>query len=167
MSSSDCQDTLDDHYYRTLTHGTHYRGSLAVSTLVRVLDGLVGSDCFDEHDVSNDFALELHLRCVVSTLRLFKLYGKYNSARYLSFDLLEKLYNSMALWAQCHCRQAWKGYRSKQKYSLENYNNEFLIIYARDLLAALSTNRDLTGHAVAKLAAGIPRTSPVFLVISH
>jgi len=72
----------------------------------------------------------------------------------------------MALWAQCHCRQAWK-VRSKQKYSLENYNNEFLIIYARDLLAALSTDRDLTGHSVAKLAAGIPRTSPVFLVISH
>lgn len=161
---SNCQDTLDEHYYRTLTYGAHYRATLTVSTVVRVLDALVSTDCFDENDVSNDFALELHLRCVVSTLRVFKLYGKYNCSRYLSFDLLEKLYSSLAIWAQCHCRQAWKGYRPKQKYSLENYNNEFLIIYARDLLSTLSADRDLTVHAVSKLAAGIPLASPVPLV---
>jgi len=163
---SNRQDSLDDYYYKTLTFGPHYKATLTTSTIIRVLDALVSTDCFDEHDVSNDFALELHLRCVVSTLRVFKLYGRYNTSRHLSFDLIDKLYNCLAQWAQYHCRQAWKGARSKQKYSLENYNNEFLIIHARDLLTALSSERDLTVHAVSQLAAGIPLASPVILICS-
>jgi hypothetical protein len=121
---------------------------------------LVSADCFDEHDQSNDFALELHLRCVVAALRLLKLHGSYNCSRALNFDLLEKLYNALSQWAQHHCRQAWKGYGLKLKYSLENYNNEFLIVYARDLISEISTDRDLTIQAMTRVAAGITFSQP-------
>jgi hypothetical protein len=128
---------------------------LSTTTLIRALEVLVTADCLDEHDPSNDFTLELHLRCVVAALRVLKLHGSYNCARAIKFDLLEKLYNSLSQWAQHHCRQAWKGYGTKLKYSLENYNNEFLIVYARDLISAISTDRDLTIEAVTRVAAGI------------
>jgi len=139
-----------------VTHGLQYHAVLSISTIVRVLEVLTAVDPFDEHDQSNDFALELHLRCVVSALRIIHSQGTIACARHLTFDLIERIYVSLAKWGEYHCHQAWQPQRLKSRHFVENYNNEFLTVYAKDLVAAVSCDRDLTVHAVTHIAAGIP-----------
>ena len=138
-----------------MTHGAHYRSLLSTSTLIRIIDTLLNTDCFDEHDQAYQFALELHLRCVVAALRSLTLYGSYSRSRYLTFDLLENLYNSLSKWAQYHSIQSQKGLRPRPSDFLENYNNEFLIVYARDLLCSVSWDRDLMIQSVSRISEGI------------
>lgn len=128
---------------------------MSVSTVIRTLDVLVGADLFDEHDQSDDFALELHLRCVVAALRVLTLYGAFNCRGYLTFDLLDKIYSTLAKWATCHSLQSGSGFRSFPPRSFENCNNEFQLVFARDWIASVSSDRDLASHAVAHLAAAV------------
>jgi hypothetical protein len=122
---------------------------------------LAAVDCFDELDQLNNFALELHLRCVVSALRLLRTLGSSARAHYLTFGFLERLYVSLSKWAEYHCHHSWHPFRIKSKHFVENSNNEFLLVYAKDLVAALSCDRDLTIHAVTKVAAGLPLSQVV------
>jgi hypothetical protein len=73
----------------------------------------------------------------------------------MTFDFLDKIYNDMSKWWKCQQRQVQEARRSRFKPSLENYNNEFLIVYAIDLIAAVSADRDLTTQAVTRVAAGV------------
>ena len=147
-----------------MTWGLHYRSVLSISTIIRIVDLLASADIFDENDQSDDFALELHLRCLVAALRVLTLFGTYNCVGFLTFDLLEKLYNSLAKWAHYHSLRSQKGYRSHYSGSLQNYNNEFLIVYARDLVASVSSDRDLMIQAVARVAAGVNLTHSVLQI---
>ena len=139
-----------------MTYGLHHQSVLSISTLIRTIGVLGQLDLFDEHDTANDFALELHLRCVVSALRVLKLHGAYVCAQHLTFDFLERLYVALTKWGEWHSKQAWQSFRMKPKNFVENYNNEFLIVLAKDLVASIACDRDLSILAVAKVAAGIP-----------
>jgi hypothetical protein len=95
------------------------------------------------------------MRCVVSALRVLKLHGAYACAQYLTFDFLERLYVALTKWGEWHSKQAWQSFHIKSRNFLENYNNEFLIVLAKDLVASVSSDRDLSVTAVVKVAAGI------------
>jgi hypothetical protein len=152
------QDTLEEHYYKALTHGLHYQPLLSASTVLGIVETLLNVDGFDEYDLVNPFALELHLRCVIAALRALTLYGNYNCSRLLRFDLLDTMYNSFAKLAYRHSIQSQKGFRPRSSDFLEHYNNEFLIVYARDLVASLTWDRDLMLQAVARISDGIRGT---------
>jgi hypothetical protein len=156
------QEALDRHYYKSVTYGLQYTTVLSISTIVHALEVLTTLDCCEENDQSNGFPLELHLRCVVSALKLLHLQGTNACARHLTFDFIERLQTALTRWATDHCRQAW-GTGREQGKTFENYNNEFLIVYAKDLVARVSCDRDLTVHAVTHIAAGIPLSHLVFV----
>jgi hypothetical protein len=133
---------------------------LSLSTAVRIVDVLVNVDFFDEDDLSNHFAIELHLRCVISALRVLTTFGSYNIASYLTYEIVERLYNTLAMWSQMVGLHEQKAVRSNVRAHLETYDAEYLLVYTRDLAASISTDRDLMVQAVVKLAGGVsPRTS--------
>src|SRR5271167_2066280 len=124
------KETLDDHNYKVLTHGLHYHASLSISTIVRILDILLSTDYFDEHFFAGDHALEMHLRCIVAALRTLTIYGNHNCSRFLSFDFLERVYYTLDKWAQYNTV-------SSRVEPVLNFDNEFLLVYARDLISSL------------------------------
>jgi hypothetical protein len=146
-----------------VTHGPHYRSSLSSSTLFRIVDVLICTEFFDNQTQDNDMALELHLRCIIAALRIIKINGFYSSN--LTFDFLDKVHNSMSKWVKYeHWSQSQDACRSNSK-PLANCNNEFLTIYAIDLISAVSTDRDLTTQAVTRVAAGVALMARLVQVI--
>jgi hypothetical protein len=91
----------------------------------------------------------------VATLQILKVRGANSCSKFLTFEFLDKIYDSMSKWWEYHHRQSLETHRIGLKHSLENYNNEFLIVYATDLISAVSADRDLTTHAVTHVAAGV------------
>lgn len=142
------KETLDDHNYKALTYGLHYQSTLSISTVVRVLDTLLSTDYFDEHFYAGDHALEMHLRCIIAALQTLTIYGNHNCAPFLTFDFLERVYHSMAKWAQYNIAPS-------RVEPVLNFDNEFLLVYARDLISSLSSDRDLMVQAVTKIAGGL------------
>ena len=145
------QDLLEDHYYKLLTHGLHYRSVLLTSTVIRAVDVLTSTDYFDEHQHSGALALELHLRCVVAALRVLTIFGSHNCAPFLTFDLLESVNRSLASWALYTCVYPGRTLQNQ----VDNLNTEFLIVYARDFISSVSSDRDLTAQTVSKITAGL------------
>jgi hypothetical protein len=138
-----------------VTQGLHCRSLLSTSTLIRVLDVLISIGSFDPNSQYVTFELELHLRCLVAALRVLTAYGSYNCSGYLTFNLLSRLYSSLAKWAQFQVPRGQSLYQSIYAGSVKNYNNEFLIVHARDLVASVSSDRDLMVQTVTKIAAGL------------
>jgi hypothetical protein len=130
---------------------------LTTSTVIRTVDVLLNVDCFEEHNQTNEFALELHLRCLVVALKILTVCGSYNCVNYLTFDLLENMYSSLAKWAQYHSLLTQRNPRIES----ENYNNEFLIVYARDLISSMSWDRDVMIQSATRIAAGVRDAPPI------
>jgi hypothetical protein len=139
----------------------HYHSILSAKTVVRTIDILVDSQHFEDYDQSRNFALEFHLRCIVASLRILTIYGGYYCSDLLTFDLLEKWYNSLSSWAQYSCVHHGRNV-SLSENLVENFNNEFLIVYVRDIISSLSSDRDLITQAVARLAVGITLGDSVY-----
>jgi len=138
-----------------VTHGLHYRSVLSTSTLIRVLDVLIITGTFDPNSQYVTFELELHLRCLVAALRILTVYGSFNCSGYLTFGLLSRLHNSLATWTQFLVPHGQSLYHSIYTGMAKNYNNEFLIVHARDLVASVSSDQDLMSQTVAKIATGL------------
>ena len=116
---------------------------------------LISTGSFDPNSQYVTFELELHLRCLVAALSVLTAYGTYNCSGYLTFDLLSRLYSSLAKWAQFQVPHGQSLYQSIYAGGEKNYNNEFLIVHARDLVASISSDRDLLVQTVTKNAAGL------------
>lgn len=73
----------------------------------------------------------------------------------LNFATWEGLYKRMPKWQEYHNGQVLSSKRIEDK--IKNYNNEFLIVYAQDLLTTMPNDRtiaaNLTTRAVATAAA--------------
>ena len=162
--AADRQETLEEHYYKFVTQGLHYRSVLSTSTLIRVLDVLINAGSFDPNAQYVSFELELHLRCLVAALRVLAAYGSFNCSGYLTFDLLGRLYSSLAKWAQFLVPRGQSLYQTIYAGSVKNYNNEFLIVHARDLIASVSSDRDLMVQTVTNISAGLHIPSVISLL---
>src|SRR5204863_2638659 len=96
-------------------------------------------DFFNHYNPSTHFDLELHLRCVIAALRLLSLHGIQSGTGMLTFESFNDLYNRMSWWENYHVQQvqALKGKPEQTK----NYNNEFLILYSRDMISSMPSDR--------------------------
>ena len=88
---------------------------------------------------------------MVAALRVLTIFGSYNCAPFLTFDLLENLFTSLSNWALYTCVHPGRTLQNQ----VDNLNNEFLIVLATDLVSSISSDRDLTIQAVSKVAAGL------------
>ena len=116
---------------------------------------LIITGTFDPNSQYFAFELELHLRCVTAALRILTVYGSFNCSGFLTFGLLSRLHNSLAIWTQFLVPHGLSLYQSIYAGKAKNYNNEFLIVYARDLVASVSSDQDLMSQTVSKIAAGL------------
>jgi len=112
---------------------------------------LICNDWFNHHTPRTHFDLELHLRCIVASLRLLSAHGIQTGSGSLTFAFYDELYNRMAWWQTFHLGQV-QGARSVED-KVKNYNNEFLIVYARDLIAALPSDRTIATNLATRLIA--------------
>jgi hypothetical protein len=81
---------------------------------------------------------------------------------------VEKLCDTLARWSQMVGLHQQKGVRPNTRAQFESYYDaEYFIVYARDLIASMSTDRDLMVQAVIKLAGGISPRASVNISPSH
>jgi hypothetical protein len=95
--------------------------------------------------------LELHLRCVVASLRLLSLHGIEPGSGTLTFAYFDELYNRMARWQSFH-QKLVENTRDPEG-ATKNYNNEFLIAYARDLISSVPSDRTVAQNLAKRLMA--------------
>lgn len=128
------------------TFGLHHRSTLSTPVLTRIIRVLLMHDFFDHHTQCTQLDLELHLRCVIASLRLLSVHGICPGSGTLRFGYFNELYNRMS-W--------WQDYNSGQSGSEEtkNYNNEFLIVYATDLIASVPSDRTRSANVATRMIA--------------
>jgi hypothetical protein len=73
----------------------------------------------------------------------------------LKFDFFEKLYNFMPQWQAYHNGQVDSASRigSQVKIKNKNYNNEFLIVYAQDLISSIPSDRTIAANITSRVMA--------------
>ena len=106
---------------------------------------------FCHHSESMSLDLELHLRCIVAALRLLSVHGIKSGTGTLTFDYFNELYNRMQWWYNFSVAQHQNIARSGEKE--KNYNNEFLIVYARDLISSIPSDRTITADVASRMIA--------------
>jgi hypothetical protein len=149
---------MDDHYYNTTTIGLFYTSTLTTETLLHVSECLICNDFFHHHGLDTPYHLELHLRCIVSALRLLKVHGIARGSGTMAFDLFDRLYNRMSKWRDYHKAEPVRD-QGGRNYERTNYNNEFLLVYATDLISSLPSDRTLTDHISRRVVAGLSAIS--------
>ena len=110
-------------------------------------------DFFNYNTSRSHFDLELHLRCIVAALRLLSTHGIQPGSGSLSFDLFNQLYNRMSWWEEYQRRQS--AALKKNPNETKNYNNEFLIVYARDLISSMPSDRTMATNVATRMVAGL------------
>src|SRR2546423_10253278 len=143
---------MERQHYNFTTFGLYHRSTLSTPILVRVVKALVLEDFFCHHNETSILDLELHLRCMIVALRLLYSHGIEREAGSLTSGLLDQLYNRMALWQIYNERQVDNN-KKKSPLGAKNYNNEFLIVYARDLIAALPSDTSILVNATNRMLA--------------
>jgi hypothetical protein len=98
---------------------------------------------FDYHTQSMLFDLEIHLRCIVAALRLLSVHGIRPGTGTLTFQYFNELYNHMSKWYSFAMSE---NYKRTGPGKHKNYNNEFLVVYARDLISSITTDRTITAE---------------------
>jgi hypothetical protein len=109
------------------------------------------NDFFNHHTPSTQFDLELHLRCIVAGLRLLSVHGIQPGSGTLTFDFFNNLYNRMSWWENYHLGQV-TGLKEKSE-QIKNYNNEFLVVYARELISSMPSDRTLATNVATRMIA--------------
>jgi hypothetical protein len=73
----------------------------------------------------------------------------------LQFDFFEELYDRMPKWNEYHNGQVEKASRigTQVKIKNKNYNNEFLIVYAQDLISSIPSDRTLAANITSRVMA--------------
>lgn len=71
----------------------------------------------------------------------------------LTFVYFDELYNRMARWQTYHLGQVEraKGVEGTTK----NYNNEFLIVYARDLISSVPSDQTVATNVAQRMIAAV------------
>jgi hypothetical protein len=107
------------------------------------------SELFSHYTPNTHFDLELHLRCVVAALRLLSVHGIQPGTGMLTFESFNDLYNRMSWWENYHLQQI-QTLKEKSEQT-KNYNNEFLILYARDMISSMPSDRTLASNVATRM----------------
>ena len=134
-------------------YGLHHRSTLSTPILVRIVRDLICHDFFNHHSLRTHLDLELHLRCIVASLRLLSAHGIQTGSGIATFASVDELYSRMARWDTY--RQAQVEGATEENEAAKNYINEFLIVYARDLISSLPSDRDVAGYLVTRIIAAM------------
>ena len=130
-----------------LTFGLYHPEVVPTNTLLRIVHDLICENFLEYYGVNSDFELELHLQCIVSGLRLLSRHGIYPGLGNVTFELFDKLYNRLSQWNTYLSRQA--GINGHKR----NYNAEFLLVFAKDLIISLPSDRTLTRNVLKRVLA--------------
>ena len=132
-------------------YGLYHRATLSTPILIRIIHDLICHDFFYHHSSQTHLDLELHLRCIIASLRLLSAHGIQEGMGTLSFSYFDELYNRMSVLQSYHRGQVerLKGIDE----AIKNYNNEFLIVYARDLISSVPSDRTVATNVTTRMIA--------------
>lgn len=142
------QNIFDSQDYYITKFGLGHPETLSTPILVRFIRELSIND-FDYHVKDMLLDLELHLRCIVSALRLLFSHGIRPGTGTLTFQYFNDLYNRMSWWYNFAISENCRMTESEGKQ--KNYNNEFLVAYARDLISSIRTDRTFTAEVGSRM----------------
>jgi hypothetical protein len=71
----------------------------------------------------------------------------------MTFSSFDELYNRMARWQTYHLGQVER-VRGVEE-TTKNYNNEFLIVYARDLISSVPSDRTVAANFTTRMIAAV------------
>src|SRR5688572_3773854 len=116
-------------------------------TLINSLKALANPTLFDYYSKENMARLELHLRTWVAVLEQihFSL-----SPIILSKDLQDKIYDSLARFAEIH-HKAIRALQKDDKNINFNYNIDFLLIHLRDTLHSLRNDEAVFQEMIRRI----------------
>jgi len=134
---------------------------VSTNTLLRIIQDLISERFFEYHGSNPDFELELHLQCIVSGLRLFSRHGIYPASGSVSFEVFDKLFDRLCCWQVDLERRA----ETKGLLDNRNYNAEFLLVFAKDLVSSLPNDRTFTQTVLKRVLTAGPTIGS--LVHSH
>lgn len=132
-------------------YGLYHRATLSTPILIKIIHELICHDFFYHHGSHTHLDLELHLRCIVASLRLLSAHEIQDGMGTLAFSYFDELYNRMSVWQSYHRGQVEAVQGPKE--ATENYNNEFLIVYARDLISSVPSDRTVTTNVATRMIA--------------
>jgi hypothetical protein len=133
---------LEEEYYHVTAFGLHHLSTLTTPALLELIEALICRDWFRISTNDTHFDIEIHLRCVITSLRLLSARGVNRGSGKLRFEVFDKLYSRMRIWQNCHNGQC-----------IKNHNNEFLIVYAQDLIASFPNDRTFAANIVSRAIA--------------
>lgn len=122
---------------------------MSTNTLLRIIQDLICENFLEYHGTNSNYELELHLQCIVSGLRLLSRHGIYPGSGNVTFELFDKLYNRLSHWNIYLDREA----EIKASDLERNYNAEFLLVFAKDLITSLPNDRTLTRNVLKRVLA--------------
>jgi hypothetical protein len=124
-------------HYNVLTYGFYDPSTVSRPTLVQILSDLICLDFFQVNAPNSDLRLELHLQCIVAGLRLLTMHQSQPGSPAVPSGMMEKLARHMSRWESYHVRQNSSILVAEDP----NFNNEFLLVYARDLINSVGSDR--------------------------
>jgi hypothetical protein len=148
-----CKDVFEEQQQQVLLHGVHHRDSVSSPVLKHVTRELICCHSLTATSFLNSSELELHLRCIVASLRLLISHAGQDV---VSRSLCEELYHGMSEWQQ-QLSETIKRTRDV----LRNYNNDFLVLYAKDLIASMSSSKSVGAQVSAKMIAAMSSLDPM------
>ena len=132
-----------------LTYGLYHPAVVSTSTLLRVTEDLICENFLQYHTPTSEFELELHLQCIISALRLLSLHGIYPGSGNVAYSLFDKLYNRLNHWNTYAVGQT----DLKNPNCQPNFNSEFLLVFAKDLISSLPNDRTFTRNILNRIIA--------------
>lgn len=145
------QDIFEAQHQRIAMYGLYHRSILSTPILIRIIRDLICHDFFLHHSSRTHLDLELHLRCIVASLRLLSAHGIQDDTGTLSFAYFDELYSRMTVWQSYHRGQVERA--AAKEEATKNYNNEFLIVYARDLISSVPSDRTVAANVATRMIA--------------
>lgn len=147
------QDIFESQHQNIALYGLYHRSTLSTPILTRLIRELICNDFFNHHNPRSHLDLELHLRCIVASLRLLSAHGIQAGSGTLTYSFFDELYNRMSRWQSYHIAQV-EGARGVEE-STKNYNNEFLIVYARDVISSIPSDRTAATNIATRMMAAV------------
>jgi hypothetical protein len=129
--------------------GMHHQFTLTTPLLTHIIHELICNDFFKHHNSNTHFDLELHLRCTIAALKLLSVHGIQAGSGTLTFAYFDELYNCMANWQKYDLEQI-QGAKSVEA-NTRNYNNDFLIVYATDLIRVMPSDRTVVNNVTTRI----------------
>jgi hypothetical protein len=142
------QTVLETQQLVITKYGVYHDHTLSTPLLMRIIIDLLahGQFFFAHHTVRTYFDLELHLRCLVAGLRLLCAHGMEGKTGTISFPVFDDLYKKMSWWQSFHLAQIELDKKRNHHDKVKNYNNEFLIVYIRDLISSIPSDQSIASN---------------------